>query len=327
MLSHRIKSAIETHSEIKYYLQKKYGNIAWADFTRTQYSFIAERINRKVTDIVKNNISYIKDRLIMGDDMFYSVCHELHIKTEEQFIDYLQQQTTTKPFSWISGKALESYWKQSKPKEVKKNTLLVFLEIPISEWDEWKYAPQPQSIISNKEENTTVLKETQVFLQHYIGSYFLYCPKTDNSGKILKCPFVIKAHQGEIIAETITEGHRYLSSPITRQEGHIQIICKNLDWNETETHLLNIGLKTKPEIIFGVSVTLSVNMGTPVALKNILVYQSPEIDFLEHIEEKELNAADPDNSAFDKAAIAYFEKSDCTIIMSEYSQKFDEFIQ
>lgn len=325
MLSLKIKTAIENHSEIKYYIQQKYGNLSWAQFTRTQYSYIAEKINLKVSEIVKKHPFYIKQRLILGNDMFYSICHRLNVTDEDQLINYLHTQNAMKPFSWISGKALESYWKESNPKEVKLNTLLVFLEIPMNEWEEWKYANTLDSNIASS--NTVDLKENQSFLQHYIGSYFLYCPKTDHSQKVLKCPFVIKPHHGEIIAETITEGHRYISDPISRLEGHIQIICKNLDWNETESHLFNIGLKTKPEVLFGVSVTLSVNMGTPVALKNILVFQSTDTNFLANVKEKELNAADTNNSDLDNAALRYFEQNQAHIIFSEYSQKFEEFIQ
>jgi hypothetical protein len=64
--------------------------------------------------------------------------------------------------------------------------------------------------------------------------------------------------------------------------------CQNLDFEEIEQYIFNIGLETKPQVLFGVSNTVSVKTRQAVALKNILVKQQTNDPGFENIQETEI---------------------------------------
>ena len=107
---------------------------------------------------------------------------------------------------------------------------------------------------------------------YYLGNYFLYYQKTDGSKNIIKTPFILKENEsGQIVVKSVSEGHRYSGKVMGIRDGCLYIDCQNLDFEEMEQYVFNIGLETKPQVLFGVSNTVSVKNHQAVALKNILI--------------------------------------------------------
>jgi len=92
-----------------------------------------------------------------------------------------------------------------------------------------------------------------------------------------------------------------------------------------EQYVFNIGLETKPQVLFGVSTTVSVRNRRPVALKNILVKQNENDKNFDSIPEAEI--------AFDKVFTAdteeaiivnYFRHTTNNIITTNSCRKLDD---
>jgi hypothetical protein len=129
-----------------------------------------------------------------------------------------------------------------------------------------------------------------IIRNYYVGNYFLYYQKTDGSRNIIKTPFILKEQDnGQIVVKSVSEGHRYSGKVMGIRDGCLYINCQNLDFEEIEQYIFNIGLETKPEVLFGVSNTVSVKNRQAVALKNILVKQQTNDPGFENIQEAEIH--------------------------------------
>jgi len=106
----------------------------------------------------------------------------------------------------------------------------------------------------------------------------------------------------------------------------LYVVNTNLDWEqEEEVYLFNIGLETNPEVIFGVSITLTSKSGIPVAIKNVLIKQSADINFLDKETETEINFNSEDINEEEVTIVTYFKKVNAQILFAEYCCTFDEF--
>ncbi len=124
---------------------------------------------------------------------------------------------------------------------------------------------------------------------YYLGNYFLYYQKTDGSRNIIKTPFILKENEsGQIVVKSVSEGHRYSGKVMGIRDGCLYINCQNLDFEEMEQYVFNIGLETKPQVLFGVSNTVSVKNRQAVALKNILIKQLQSDPAFDNIPETEI---------------------------------------
>jgi len=256
-------------------------------------------------------------------------------------MDQLDLTSVNKPFNWVSGKTLERYWNVAdvKPKDLKLNVLLSYLQVPIKDWEEWKYystgtseSKELTNISDEKIQDESISSKDHIFLKniknYYLGSYYLYYLKTDNKNRIIKTPFIIKIENDKIIIESTSEGYRYKSVIIKRMMNNLYVLCRNLDWEEEESYLFNIGLETNPEVIFGVSITLTAKSGIPVAIKNILIKQSSDVHFLDGESEKEIKLNGEHKTGFDEedCVLKYFNNGNATKLMfAEYCNSFSEF--
>lgn len=199
-------------------------------------------------------------------------------------------------FNWISGKTLQSYWSGGEAKYIKINALLVFLQVPFLDWDSWQKERGRQS-----EEYGYSLSKVPVtgvgggrtslglIKAYYLGNYFLYYQKTDGSRNIIKTPFILReTNNGQVVVKSVSEGHRYSGKVIGILDGCLYINCQNLDFEEMEQYVFNVGLETKPQVLFGVSNTVSVKNRRAVALKNILVKQTGNDPGFDNIQEVEI---------------------------------------
>ena len=277
---------------------------------------------------------------MIGKDKVENIILDHRFGGIEDVIDFLELDSTT-VFSWISGKTLERYWKEEKvkPKDLKFNVLLTYLDVPIKEWDDWKYYSNPiinevlppakTTGITNL--NTTIVPEKNIIFfnnikSFYLGSYYLYYLKTDNNERIVKTPFVIKTENNAIVIESASEGQRYKSNLVKRMQNSLHISCRNLDWDEDEVYLFNIGLETKPEVIFGVSITLTAKGNIPVAIKNILIRQSEDINWLDTESEKDISMKRENDNQEELAVMNYFKKPPTSqLLFSEYPVSLEEF--
>jgi hypothetical protein len=55
---------------------------------------------------------------------------------------------------------------------------------------------------------------------------------------------------GEPVVEMKTIGHEYRSIQIAVRDGALYIDCENLDWNEKESFIFNIGFETNPQVLW-----------------------------------------------------------------------------
>ncbi|RUA11621.1 MAG: hypothetical protein DSY82_03375 [Flavobacteriia bacterium] len=338
-MKQKIFNAIENDEKIKLALENRTNIKDWKNFTRTHFNIIAKEINKKVSEKVTENPVYISDYLLLGKDKVENLAFQFNLKYPAEVIDYLDLSSSNKPFNWISGKTLERYWTDDsvKPKDLKLNVLLTYLEVPIKDWDEWKYYSSPntfKSAVIHKPQITEgndliISPKDKIFFKnirrYYLGSYYLYYIKTDNK-RIVKTPFIIKEEGNKVVIESTSEGHRYKSTVIKNMLKSLYVVCTNLDWEqEEEVYLFNIGLETKPEVIFGVSITLTSKSGIPVAIKNVLIKQSTDVNYLDNESETEINFNSQNSNEEESTIVEYFKKVNSQILFAEYCCTFQEF--
>ncbi|TAH02808.1 MAG: hypothetical protein EAZ15_04485 [Sphingobacteriales bacterium] len=278
MLSGKLIHKIESCSEILTALSYKIDFADKSALTRTHFNAIAKVINLKITLEVLKNTNLVETYLIIGKQNLEMQLLKLRLNSVAAFINYLKNLGEYRVYNWISGKTLQSYWQGGDAKYVKLNVLLVFLEIPFKDWKNWQTEKSYQNTnpeISEQKTSLTIVKK------YFLGNYFLYYPKTDDSKNYIKTPFIIEENnRGEVVVQSISEGHKYLGEVTGIRDGCLYINCQNIDFEEIEQYVFNVGLETKPEVLFGVSNTVSVKNRLAVALKNVLVKQkSAEANF------------------------------------------------
>lgn len=332
-LTEKLKIAIEEHPDIISALKNKNRENRWAGFTRTQFNLIAKVINKQVSKEVLVNPDLIEMSLIIGKQNLEKQLRALRSNHIYDFIKYLSSLGEYRVFNWISGKTLQSYWNGGDAKYVKINALAVFLQIPFSEWDDWQKTPDHRMDVYNNSLSKISFPGSgfnrtsmMIIKTYYLGNYFLYYPKTDGSRIVVKTPFVLKAlDNGQIVVRSVSEGHRYSGKVIGIRDGCLYINCQNLDFEEMEQYVFNIGLETKPEVLFGVSTTVSVRNRRPVALKNILVKQSREDKNFDTIPESELAFDKMFASDNEEAIIVnYFKNTTNNIITTNSCRKLED---
>jgi hypothetical protein len=296
LLSEKIKKTIEGHPEIAASLKTKSREHRWQHFTRTQFNMVARIINRNISKEIQGNEDLVEMHLIIGKLQLEKELAALRLSHVHDFIKHIGNFREYRVFNWVSGKTLQSYWHGGEAKYVKINALLVFLQVPFIEWDEWQ-KDQPNRTDKYKSSLAKLplaamgLSKTAVSIikNYYLGNYFLYYQKTDGSRNIIKTPFILKEQDnGHIMVKSISEGHRYSGKVMGIRDGCLYINCQNLDFEEIEQYIFNIGLETKPQVLFGVSNTVSVKNRQAVALKNILVKQQTNDPGFENIQEAEI---------------------------------------
>jgi hypothetical protein len=295
-LSGKLKKSLESHPEILLALKINNRDLNWSRFTRTQFNLVARIINKKITSEVLRNPDLVEMNLITGRQHLEKQMFALKCQTIFDFIRYLGSLGEYRIYNWISGKTLQSYWNEGEAKYIKINALLVFLEIPFAEWNVWQketgrsVEPYTASLARNHFTGSGYGKSSMLLIKsYYLGNYFLYYQKTDGSKNIIKTPFILKEHEsGQIIVKSVSEGHRYMGRVMGIRDGCLYINCQNLDFEEMEQYVFNIGLETKPQVLFGVSNTLSVKNRQAVALKNVLVKQSQNDPTFDNIPETEI---------------------------------------
>ncbi len=295
-LSGKIKKSLEGHPDIAQALKGGARETGWHRFTRTQFNLIARVINKKITREVLLHPDLVEMHLIIGPQQLGKQLFTLKYQTVFEFIRHLSNLGEYRIFNWISGKTLQSYWSDGEAKYIKINALLVFLEVPFADWSGWQKenarANDPYAATLSKGSfsgNGYSKSSLQIIKSYYLGNYFLYYQKTDGSKNIIKTPFTLKEHEsGQIVIKSVSEGHRYSGKVMGIRDGCLYINCQNLDFEEMEQYVFNIGLETKPSVLFGVSNTVSVKNRQAVALKNILIKQSGIHDTFDHIPETEI---------------------------------------
>ena len=331
-LTKKLKTAIEEHPDIIGALKNKNRDNSWEGFTRTQFNLAAKVINKQISKEVLVNPDVVEMYLIIGRQSLEKHLRALRSNHIYDFIKYLGGLGEYRVFNWVSGKTLQSYWNGGDAKYIKVNALAVFLQIPFAEWDDWQKAPDQRADIYNNPSRLSYASSgfsrssLAIVKSYYLGNYFLYYPKTDGSPNVVKTPFILKQlDNGQIIVKSVSEGHRYSGKVIGIRDGCLYINCQNLDFEEMEQYVFNIGLETKPQVLFGVSTTVSVRNRRPVALKNILVKQDENDKNFDGIPETEI--------AFDKAFTAdteeaiivnYFRHTTNNIITTNSCRKLDD---
>ncbi len=318
MLNDKIKKAIEFHPQVMLALQNGKPNTDWNFFTRTHFNAVAKLINKKITQEVIKSPELVERFLVIGKLKTEKEIYSLRKKSIPDFISHLNSFSPYQAYNWISGKTLQSYWNGGVAKDIKVNALLVFLQVPFGKWGEWmngERAPQPSA------ENVffeTTKSSLAVVRKYYTGNYFLYYQKTDGSPNIIKTPFVLKEDtSGDVVMQSVSEGHRYTGRVMGVRDGCIYINCQNLDFEEMEQYVFNIGLETKPEVLFGVSTTVSVKDRLAVGLKNVLVKQKTNKPGFNVIGETEIPFDKKYNERSEEAVVVhYLKQSSNNVIMS-----------
>ncbi|MBS1668085.1 MAG: hypothetical protein JST58_11970 [Bacteroidetes bacterium] len=296
ILSEKIRKGVEVHPEITAVLKSKSRELRWQHFTRTQFNMVARVINKVISKEIQESQDLVEMHLIIGKQQLEKELNALRLSSVHDFVKHIGNFRDYRVFNWVSGKTLQSYWQGGEAKHVKINALLVFLQVPFIEWDDWqkgqpkekdKYRSSlsklPLSSMGVSKNSLSIIKN------YYLGNYFLYYQKTDGSKNIIKTAFVLKEQDnGQIIVKSISEGHRYSGKVMGIRDGCLYINCQNLDFEEIEQYVFNIGLETKPQVLFGVSNTVSVKNRQAVALKNILVKQQTNDPGFENIPETEI---------------------------------------
>jgi hypothetical protein len=293
LLSNKIIQSTQRHPEIIASLQtEKYGN-DWTKFTRTHFNQVAKVINKYITREVIRNPELVEEFLIIGKLKIEKEIYSLRKKEVSDFVHYLSSFSQYQVYNWISGKTLQSYWNGGEAKYIKIHALLAFLQVPFREWDQWIKEDHSKTVLSAKPAEVAYeMSRTSlaVIKKYYTGNYFLYYQKTDGSKNIIKTPFILKEdEQGGVAMQSVSEGHRYIGRVTGLRDGCLYLDCQNLDFEEMEQYVFNIGLETKPEVLFGVSTTVSVKDRRAVALKNVLVKQKKEETGFEQIPEAEIS--------------------------------------
>ena len=310
-ISEKIRKRIEAHDGIRQLLKSKNLDNRWGRFTRTHFNLVARYVNREVSREVIANPELVEMNLVIGTHNLQKQMQSLRCLNVQEFTGYLQNLNDYRVFNWVSGKTLQSYWKNGEAKYIKINALLVFLKVPFKDWDEWQ---QEQG--KGNEQYTQSLSRMpargsgfnraslSIIKSYYLGNYFLYYQKTDGSPNIIKTAFVLKEHEsGHIVVNSVSEGHRYSGKPLGIRDGCLYITCQNLDFEEMEQYVFNIGLETKPQVLFGVSTTVSVRNRQAVALKNILVKQKNSDPDFDQTPEMEIPFSKKYNSHTEEALV------------------------
>lgn len=294
LLSHKIRREIEDHPQIKKIVTATYTNKGWSKYTRTHFDVVASVINKSITREVINNPDLIKHHLVIGKLKIEKDILNYQSKSAEGLVQQLSKRSEYNIYNWVSGKTLHSYWNNGSAKIVKVNALLVFLKVPFSEWDSWikdKHATVNSTVataIFPFKTQDAAHASLAIVRRYYTGNYYLYYQKTDGSNTVIKTPFVIREEDGELMVHSVSEGHRYIGRVMGVRDGCLYINCQNLDFEEMEQYVFNIGLETNPEVLFGVSTTVSVKERLGVALKNVLVKQKAAVPGFETEPELEI---------------------------------------
>jgi hypothetical protein len=295
-LSEKIRKAIEEHPLIQAALKGKTRDKNWNNFTRTHFNLVARVINKQISIKVSENPELLEMNLIIGAQNIEKQLNLLRCSNIYELIKQIGNYSEYRVFNWISGKTLQSYWSGGKAKYIKVNALLVFLNVQFSDWDKWQIAKDNNtefqlsglskiSVTSNGFSRSSL----SIVKRYYVGNYYLYYQKTDCSSNVIKTPFILREQEnGQIAVFSVSEGHRYNGKVMGIRDGCLYINCQNLDFEEMEQYIFNIGLETKPEVLFGVSNTVSVKNRKAVALKNILVKQTNNDRSFHNIQETEI---------------------------------------
>ncbi len=326
MVAERIKLGIENSPLIKNIvgLNGSFGSAKnWSEFTRTQFERIARKINQEVTVQVIKDPDLAKDYLLMGEDEMRNVLFKNQLKDDNDFIDYLKSHNSYSPHTWISGKTLESYWNNGRAKYKKLNVLLVFIGVDQADWDDWKFKspeakPYPTMAAQQSKSNGLAIIE-----KHFLGQYVRYYQKYIGKSNLIKAPLIIeKSASGELVAHTKTVGHNYTTSHLSIRNGVLYFDFENLDWDDRESHIYNVGLETHAEMLVGVSTSLN-RRGEATALKNILIRQKETEDYAE-CKVVEISYEDKNVSQDDLKVINYLKNSSDNIITTHHTYTLDD---
>ena len=295
-LSEKIKKVLEGHPAIMLALKNRGQDRNWGKFTRTQFNLIARVINKQVSREVMVNTDLVEMHLIIGKQQLEKQLFTKHFQDVYDFTRYLSNLREYQVYNWISGKTLQSYWHGGEAKYIKINVLLVFLQVPFMDWDVWqKERGRPVEEYGYSLSKVPLIgagagkASLSIVRTYYLGNYFLYYQKTDGSKHVIKTPFILRElENGQVVVKSVSEGHRYSGKVIGIRDGCLYINCQNLDFEEMEQYVFNIGLETKPHVLFGVSNTVSVKNRRAVALKNILVKQTGNDPGFDNIQETEI---------------------------------------
>jgi len=131
--------------------------------------------------------------------------------------------------------------------------------------------------------------------------------------------------QGRPVVETVTEGQYYRSSKVELRDGILYIECENLEFNEKENHVFYVGNDTRPEVIFGISSTISVKKKLPIGIRNVLVRQAsaPEGKMAGE-REMPFSAAMGRLSEEEAAVVSYFQRQPLNLLPAGYSCSLKE---
>jgi len=307
--SEKIKRSLEQDHLVQQALKLR-GRLDWNSFTRTQFNTVARVINKEITREVLANPELIELNLVIGKQKLEQEMKRLRCHNLYEYLKLLGNLSEYRVYNWVSGKTLQSYWQGGDCKFIKINALLVFLKVPMKDWESWQQdyrIPQQKPGMPAAGFSKSSL---QIIKSYYLGNYFLYYQKTDGSKNIIKTPFILKEHEtGQVIVRSVSEGHRYSGKVMGIRDGCLYINCQNLDFEEMEQYVFNIGLETKPQVLFGVSNTVSVKTRLAVALRNVLVKQKTNDPSFENIQETEIPFSRKYPAATEEAIIVGYLKN------------------
>ncbi len=326
MLPQRIKYELENSLLLQPAIIDVKDYSDWGKFTRTVFMKIAKAINKKVTEDVINLPLLIEENLLIGANELDRILNLHKLSSIDDFLTYLKEIPKYRTYNWISGKTLQSYWQGANAKDKKINVLLTFLEVSLNEWDQWKIASSPPVITKPKQDSFLKVDEQTNYLlkKYYLGHYFRYYQKADNSPCVIKTPFLLKEDKsGQVIAESKTVGHWYKSSSIQISGGALYIDLKNIDWEEREHHIFNIGIATSPKVLIGVSNSLNIRKQA-IAKRNVLIRQKHPFDY-ETVKDIELPYVNNfDANSDDAIATNFFKQRKNNLIITSLYYNMDE---
>ena len=334
-LPQKIKKAVEESPEIIAAIKGNGKELNWQQFTRTHFNIAARVINKKITNEILANSYLLEMYLVIGQQKLEKEFFRLRCSGIYEFIKHLGNLHEYRVYNWVSGKTLQSYWTGGDAKTIKLNALFVFLQVPFNDWEKWKQVSEKKpdtikQVLAEtgfiSQQNSLNKTSQHIIKTYYTGNYFLYYTKTDASQNIIKTPFIIKEHEsGQIIVQSVSEGHRYKGKVMGIRDGCLYITNQNLDFDEMEQYIFNVGLETKPHVLFGVSNTVSVKTRLAVGLKNILVKQKTNDPSFENIRETEIPLAKKYTGHTEEATIVqYLRQQKNTIILTEACCSLEE---
>jgi hypothetical protein len=314
MIPVRIKMAIENNPELNEQLLAAGMGLDWNKFNRTVFDFLARRINKKVTQQIATHPSLLTERLVLGKNQLEKLLGD-HSSSEEAVRDFVVNQR--RHFNWISGKTLQSYWKKGEAKDTRLNVLLTYLEVAFADWDDWKNTTAPATLLNKQVRNTRKSNNQNLLKSYFLGSYYLYYQKSDNSRILVKAPFVIGLDErGSVFSQTLTEGHPYQSSLIELRDGILYIHFENQLFDEKENHIFNVGNEINPEVLFGVSNTISVKKRLAIGIRNLLVKQKQPFTEATYVEKEIPFEAEAKLNKEEATVLRYFNQQAVNLINS-----------